>query len=113
MREAMIIVPQFDNDHAPLKHVRAVVAKRLMAAFGGCTIRTAHGSWLDSKGHAVIEPVWEIVAACEDTPANVHALRATAIDAGHMGKQEAVYCRFPSGDVEIIDTSPKPLSIAA
>lgn len=113
MREALIILPQFDNDKHSLKHVRARLSKSLMHAFGGCTIRTAHGSWLDGHGHPVIEPVWEIVAACDDTPANAAAIRALAIDAGHEGKQEAVYCRLPSGDVEIIDTSPKAALAAA
>lgn len=108
MREAMIILPHFENDQrTSLKHVRGVIAKSLMRAFGGCTIRTAHGSWLDSKGHAVIEPVWEMVAACADTPANAQSIRALAIEAGRLGKQAAVYCRLPSGDVEIIDTAPK------
>ncbi len=113
MREAMIILPQFDNDHKPLKPVRAHIAKALMHAFGGCTIRTAHGSWLDAKGHPVIEPVWELVAACDDTPANAHAIRALAVEAGHEGKQQAIYCRLPSGDVEIIDIRPKADLVAA
>lgn len=114
MREALIILPQFANDHkTSLKPVRAKLSKALMHAFGGCTIRTAHGSWLDAKGHPVVEPVWEIVAACDDTPANAQSIRALAIEAGHEGAQEAIYCRLPSGDVEIIDTAPKADRIAA
>lgn len=114
MREALIILPQFANDgRTPLKHVRAVISKRLMKAFGGCTIRTAHGSWLDGNGHPVVEPVWEIVCACDDTPANAAAIRATAVDAGKLAGQQAMYCRLPSGDVEIIDTTAKAAPIAA
>lgn len=113
MREAMVILPQFDNQHRPLKHVRAMLTKRLMRAFGGCTVRSAHGSWLDDKGHPVIEPVWEIVTACDDTPTNAAAIRASALQAGEMAEQQAMYCRYPSGDVEIIDTRPAVLKAAA
>lgn len=113
MREAMIILPQFDNDKQPLKSVRAHLARALMHAFGGCTITTAHGSWLDDKGHPVIEPVWQLVSACDDTKANVQSIRALAIDAGHKAKQAAMYIRLPSGDVEIIDTSAKAALAAA
>jgi hypothetical protein len=105
MREALIICPKHGNDGADLLPVRAHVAKRLMRAFGGCTVREAAGMWEGPDGADYCEPVWELVAACEPGPDAEATLRDCAADVARLGNQLAVYVRFPSGDVEIINTA--------
>jgi hypothetical protein len=111
MREAMIICPRNDNEGASLLGVQRAAVTRLIKAFGGCTIREAFGCW-EHDGKVIAEPVWELVAACEDTPANAALLTDVAKFVGASGGQFCVYARFANGNVEIIDTA-KPLAAAA
>jgi hypothetical protein len=105
MREALIILPNKDNAGNEIRQAHTNLATRLIDAFGGLTTRAADGSWLD-RGKLYREPVTEYVVAYAPTAFNDATLREIAIQAGHEAKQFAMYARFASGDVEIIDTAP-------
>lgn len=112
MREALLIVPEKDNAGHSLAHVKRDAVTNLIYAFGGCTVRKAEGSWLSKEGKLHSEPVFELVAAYEPSQHNDEALERIARVVGEEGKQEAVYVRFASGDVRIIEMSP-PVALAA
>ena len=105
MREALIILPKADNHGHDLTQVRNATLTRMIDAFGGCTVRDAQGYWVD-KGKLYNEPVTELVSAYAPTEFNDQTLREIATHAGHDAKQLAVYVRFASGEVELIDTAP-------
>jgi hypothetical protein len=104
MREALIICPQHDNDGKSLQHVKHYAELALCKAFGGCTVSSAKGSWVDPQGNLISEPVWQLVAACDASADNARKLESVARYIGTEGKQQAVYLRYPSGDVQILDT---------
>jgi hypothetical protein len=105
MREALIILPVKDNNGRSIASAHSNLATRLIDAFGGLTTRAAQGAWVD-HGKLYREDVTEYVVAYEPTAFNDETLREIAIHAGHEAKQLAIYTRFASGDVEIIDTAP-------
>lgn len=105
MQESMLIVPDNDNSGNSLAALRERIAGAMVDAFGGCTCRAATGLWRDTSGKLFHEPVTELVSACEDTPDNESRLTSLARQIGHDGNQLAVYCRYPSGRVAILDTS--------
>lgn len=105
MKEACIICPQQDNDRHSLQHVRHYAELAMCKAFGGCTVANAKGSWVDPQGKLVSEPVWTFTSACEPNEASNRTLEKIARYIGHEGRQQAVYLRYPSGDVSILDTA--------
>lgn len=105
MREAMIILPNANNDGVQLHDVQDFLAEQLIEAFGGCTIRAAFGAWHAPDGKTMREAVSEFVTACEPSVENAARLRAIACHIGEVAHQLAVYVRYASGDVEIIDTA--------
>lgn len=105
MREALIILPKADNHGHDLAKVREATLTRMIDAFGGCTVREAQGYWMHD-GKLFNEPVTELVSAYAPSEFNDATLREIATHAGHDGKQLAVYTRFASGEVELIDTAP-------
>ena len=105
MREALIILPNLDNRGQSIASAHKALATRLIDAFGGLTMRQAQGSWLDN-GKLYHEAVTEYVVAYAPTAFNDGTLREIATQAGHEAKQMAIYARFASGEVEIIDTAP-------
>jgi hypothetical protein len=111
MREALIILPTHDNHGHDLSEVRKATLTRMIDAFGGCTVRQAQGYWLH-EGKLFNEPVTELVSAYAPSDFNDATLREIATQAGHDGKQLAVYTRFASGEVELIDTAPAYASAA-
>lgn len=104
MREAMIILPQHDNARHSLQHVRHYAEKALAAAFGGFTVTNGKGGWINSRGELLSEPVWQFTVACEPTPQDDAKLTSIARYMGTEGKQDAVYVRYASGDVQILET---------
>lgn len=104
MREAMVICPQADNAGWPLDAVKAEAVRRMIGTFGGVTVRAAEGHWMDDGGRLYVEPVWELVAACEPGDDASAALRSIAEDIGYSGRQECVYLRHPDGRVEFVPT---------
>lgn len=107
MREAMIILPNSDNDGALLADVQDFLAEQLIDAFNGCTIRAAFGAWRSPDGVTMREAVSEFIVACEPSAANAAKLRDIARHIGTVARQLAIYVRYASGDVEIIDTTPQ------
>lgn len=105
MREGLLVIPQADNSGTPLNGVLASAQTFLANTFGGCTTREARGAWVSPSGELFNEPVWEVVAAYEPSPEHDRTLRNLAGYVGKVGKQQAVYLRYASGDVEILDTS--------
>lgn len=99
-----MICPQHDNAGKSLQHVEAYAIKALVAAFGGVTVDHAKGHWRDASGAVVSEPVWRLITAYEPSAANDAKLASVARYIGAEGNQEAVYVRFASGDVEIVET---------
>lgn len=103
LREAKIIVPEFDNDKNSLAAVHRGVAKHLQQAFGGVTITKGDGSWFDPEdGEIYSEPVLLFYVACEDQQLSYDILRKAASFVKKEGKQKAVYVAFPDASVEII-----------
>ena len=106
MREALIICPQHDNEGNSLQRVKHYAELSLCKAFGGCTVSSAHGSWVDPNGKLVSEPVWQLVSACEPSPENEAKLENIARYIGREGRQQAVYLRHANGNVSILETAP-------
>lgn len=107
MREAMIIVPKFDNNGRDLSDVLESVFFSLSAEFGGCTVTDGYGCWVRPQtGELVREPVWQVTAACHPVSNGDAAtyLENLADFVGEAGQQDAVYIRYPSGKVVIRDT---------
>ena len=113
MREAMIICPKASNDGASLALVQRKAIGAMVDAFGGCTVADAFGHWRDDSGAVVSEPVWQLIAAADDTADNDAALREIARDIGSAGRQWCMYVRYPSGAVEFVDTAKLWQSAAA
>jgi hypothetical protein len=103
LREAKIIVPEFDNDKNSLSAVHRGVAKHLQQAFGGVTITKGDGSWFDpSDGEIYSEPVLLFYVACEVEQSSFDILSEAAAYVKKVGKQKAVYVNFPDGSVKIV-----------
>lgn len=111
MREALIILPIQGNDGTDLSAAHAALAKDICRTFGGATISEARGMWIDPTGRLFDEPVRQYAVACEDNAASVAALRGMADGIGRVARQQSMYLRLPSGDVEIREIA--PLEIAA
>lgn len=101
MREALINCPLTDNDGNDVSHVREAAIKTLCDLFGGCTIIDARGVW-KGKDQLYDEPTRGLVVACEPGDVSDGILRGVAHYIIREAKQEAVYVRYPSGDVEIV-----------
>lgn len=104
MREAMIVVPHHDNAGKSLQHVHKNAMQYMARHFGGCTSVNATGSWVSSSGQLITEPVWELTSAYAPSAENDDRLTGVARYVGTEGKQQAVYVRYASGDVRILDT---------
>lgn len=104
MREALVILPQFDNNGSSLDDILQEVIVRLGECFSGCTVREATGYWTNG-GKVFHEPVWECVSAYQPGMEGDNKLRSVAEFIGEKAEQLAVYLRYASGQVEILDTS--------
>ncbi len=102
MREALITVPQFDNDGASLEPILNDVMMQLVEAFGGCTVVAARGAWKGPDGKLYAEPVNQVISAVEPSAETDATLRRIAIAAGEAGEQLAMYVRFSDASVEIV-----------
>lgn len=103
MREARIILPRFDNDDVALTEVHTWLRRQLAGAFNGFTAADADGYWLGEKYTVYSERVTFYDVAMAPTGSNDLILRNVARVCGIMAKQQAVYVRYASGDVDIID----------
>lgn len=113
MREARIILPVADNAGNPLDLIHRRLARALCQTFGGATVAETRGMWVSSSGKLYDEPGRAYDVAMADTPENAAMLRAIAMTAGASAGQEAVYVRFASGEVNIIDIPAADAAAAA
>lgn len=105
MREARIILPKADNAGKSLDHAHAELAMMLCKAFGGATATDSNGMWVSPSGKLYAEPGTAYDVAMEDKAENDVTLRSIAVRFGRLCQQEAMYVRYASGAVEIVDTS--------
>lgn len=106
MREARIIVPNKPEHH----HVARELRHKLAHSFGGYTETIGYGGWVDPRGELIAEAVIVYDVAMADTAENVTAIRALADHVRVAARQQAVYLRLPSGNVEFIEA---PASVEA
>ncbi|MBB4039094.1 hypothetical protein GGR34_000729 [Microvirga flocculans] len=104
MREARIIVPLKDNDGNDLTAVHTFAKHALCRKFGGFTATPISGGWMDDDGtfyedHSIAYDIAMVPDRQDDV------LRDLVLELGVMARQLAMYCRYASGTVEIIDTS--------
>jgi hypothetical protein len=97
MREARIIFPT-----EPLARERTRFEHDLVSAFGGFTRTIGDGGWAGDDGKTVYETVSIYDIAMRDEFQDFGPLKNMAVEYGRRLEQEAVYVRYPSGDVEII-----------
>lgn len=103
-REALIIVPKQDNNGKSLADLTKAVALVLCEHFGGCTAVDAQGYWDGGpKLGLIAEPVTQLIVAYEPSHNQDVVLRQIAKNMGHDAEQWAVYVRYASGDVEVIN----------
>lgn len=103
MKEAQIILPIHDNHGKPLAHIHAELQVALCNTFSGYTAFQANGGWQSCDGR-IEEPVTAYTVAMEPSEANDAVFREIALDVGRKARQEAVYIRYASGEVEIAAT---------
>lgn len=106
LREAKVIVPEFDNDGNSLSEVHEWVSGALNDAFGGVTVTKGDGAWRGPSGKLYKEPVLLFLVACSPLEEDSYKeLRAVVAYVLRNGKQKAVYVQFPDGSVEIISAT--------
>lgn len=103
-REGMIAIPQNGNNGHSLDGLRKQIIAALISSFGGATAVNAMGYWQSPNGELFQEPITQLVSAYEPTPENDSKLKAIAERIGKDGSQLAVYVRYASGNVEILNT---------
>jgi hypothetical protein len=103
MREGLINLPKYDNAGKPLDTVTEGLLSALTDAFGGVTAIDAQGSW-KHDGKLYREPVTQLVVAYDPhSDRDNQTLRNLAVAAGTVTGQLAMYVRYASGEVEIIE----------
>jgi hypothetical protein len=102
MKEARIIMPVFDNDGGSLDVVHRWLKNQLANTFGGYTTLPALGGW-SNEGNAQEERVIAYDVAMPDVPANHRLVERIATELLDRGKQQAIYVRFPGGEVKLIE----------
>lgn len=104
MREARIILPNADNNGQSLQLLHGELARTLCRRFGGATASTTRGMLVSNDGTFYDEPGTSYDVAMDDTAENAETLRSIAFAFGRRARQEAMYVRYASGVVEIVDT---------
>jgi hypothetical protein len=96
MKEARIIIPMFNLFQG------AIIARHLIAAFGGLTETVGYGAWVDPKGETIHEQikVFDIAYAGDNEGDNklFDIANAYRIDA----EQTEVYLRYGNGEVQMV-----------
>ena len=105
MREARITMPLVGRylTTERSERVHALLSIRIAKRFGGYTATKGYGGWIDAHGNMIEEGVMVYDIAATPDEAADRDVRELAEWAGRELKQEAVYVRTFSGDVEIID----------
>lgn len=107
MREARIIMPFGESNGPVAGEEHDKLALLLSRNFGGCTITTGYGNWVDGDGRLVAEPVAIFDVAMPDTDLNTDRLTILAHETAYRLKQDSVYIRYADGQV-FIDKVGKP-----
>lgn len=103
MREARILLPKQTNDGRSNDGVRKTLVRFACQTFGGATVSTVEGAWVDPKtGDLYEEPSWAIDVAGEATEDNDDIVLHMGRVVIREGEQLAAYVRTFSGDVQII-----------
>jgi hypothetical protein len=102
MREARIIFPT-----EPLARERTRFEHDLVSVFGGFISNDGYSAWMNDEGGVTQEQVTIYDIAMRDEFRDYGQLKNLAVEYGRRLAQEAVYVRFPSGDVEIIHLGAK------
>lgn len=111
LKEACIIVPVLaavrdEGAHEDNLHWAALKAE-LIALAGGITITQGHGAWATPAGNIVAEPVFIVTFAVSQNeivrPNVDRTIAYFAACACRDFKQEAIYFRYPDGEVVILD----------
>lgn len=72
--------------------------------FGGCTITSGHGHWRRPSDGAMIEDALRIVdIAYVPSAENDAKLYAIAVEYLHASGEDAVYCRYANGYIQLVD----------
>lgn len=112
LKEAQIILPthawQAEN-----KAAHAALKSELLTLWGGFTATAAQGGWRDNHGKDCVEPVTCYTVAMADNEANAALLREVAMRAGQGARQTAMYVRYASGEVDIVEVEPVAPAVAA
>lgn len=104
LRNAFLTFPLNDNAGLALPFVHSMLRLDLCKAFGGVTVSTAQGSWIDSAtGREYHEPVNLYKIAAEWNADQVAALRTLAARYGALAEQLAVMVELADGRVEFIN----------
>jgi hypothetical protein len=101
LKEATVILPdnaEYDAHLLTFQHELATI-------FGGYTVTKGEGGWVSPRGDHVRDLVRVYTVAMADSEANADVLEEIALRYGRQLGQEAVYIRFPNGNVDIIDTA--------
>lgn len=102
LKEARIVMPFNRKLTAQTNNaVHSQLRAKLVGAFGGYTLTTGSGGWLDA-GQVYQDDVCVYDVAINTNVDAMIELRSIATQAGHALGQEAVYTRWPDGRVEII-----------
>lgn len=111
--EAKIIIPNVTNDGRSNAHVVKNVGKFLGKTFGGCHGYKAEGFWTDPKTDVSYDDPCDIlVTGCEDTPVNRGHLWAIAVYACAQAEQEAIYLKYPNGEVVFVEKAQAEQEVA-
>lgn len=103
LKEAKIIFPLKDNDGNSLDTLNDDLITEIIHEFGGISVSNSLGYWLDCNGDLFKDYVNELVFACDDNATVDEKINNLAIKYGQLAKQLAIYVKYPSQDVDIID----------
>lgn len=112
MKEAKLILPQYDNSGNPLNAQRVRIESSLLDHFGGYSATQSVGVWRDPKTNKTYheESITYVITADWSDVANADHLRWIAQNAAESIAQECIYMALPDG-VEFIQ--PYAVAIAA
>jgi hypothetical protein len=103
LKEACIKVPVADNDGNSLSTLLNNVMLQASKVFGGCSTYECKGAWQSpDTGKLYVEPVHDVIIACDNSPKTVRNLQSLAKHVKSVGMQESVYLRLPNGNVQFI-----------
>lgn len=107
MHEARIIMPSNGRGtpHSTNRRAHEVIEGQLAAAFGGYTVSTGNGGWIDNDGNLIRDAVrvYDVAINTREIEGADAALCNIAVTAGRALNQQCVYVRMTNGQVILID----------